>query len=64
MNPSAMPWWAWLLAAALCWYIQLVLSIRTDKGGTGAWTVRVLFIVIMFLTAVIGLIRFVKWVSG
>lgn len=60
MNASALPWWAWLLIAVVCWYVQLVLSIQTDKGK--GWTIRIFVIVAMFISAAIGVIRFVKWV--
>jgi len=59
MFPSLIPWWAWLLIAAACWFIQLVLSISTDKGK--GWFVRILFIAAMVVSAAIGIIRFVKW---
>jgi hypothetical protein len=60
--PASIPWWVWLFIAAVCWFIQLMMSIRTDNGSVGAWIIRIAFIVGMVLSALIGVIRFVKWV--
>ena len=60
--PASIPWWAWLLITAACWFIQLMMSVWTDKGGAGAWTIRVAFIAGMVLSTLIAVIRFVKWV--
>ena len=60
--PSVIPWWAWLLVAAICWFLQLMMSSWTDNGSTKAWIIRIAFIVGMVLSALIGVIRFVKWV--
>jgi hypothetical protein len=60
--PADVPWWGWLLIAVACWFLQLMMSIRTDDGGKGAWLIRTAFIAGMVLSALIGLIRFVKWV--
>ncbi len=56
------PWWGWLLIASACWYFQLVMSIRTDGGGKGAWTIRILLIAGMALSFLIGVLRFVRWI--
>jgi hypothetical protein len=37
------------------------MSIRTDDGSKGAWVIRIAFIAGMVLSALIGVIRFVKW---
>ena len=60
--PANMPWWGWLLMAVGCWLVQLIMSIRTDDGSKGAWVIRFVFIAGMVLSALIGAIRFVKWV--
>jgi hypothetical protein len=60
--PSSVPWWGWLLVAAVCWFVQFVLSIRTDNGSAGAWIIRIGFIAGMVLSVLIAVIRFVKWV--
>jgi hypothetical protein len=60
--PASISWWGWLLIAIACWYFQLVMSIRTDKGGKGAWTIRIALITGMVLSSLIGVVRFVKWV--
>ena len=62
MMPTSIPWWAWLLIAALCWFLQLMMSIQTDSGSLRAWTIRIALIVGMALSALIAVIRFVKWV--
>jgi hypothetical protein len=62
MSPSNIPWWAWLLAAVASYFIQLMMSPSTDKGSSGAWAVRIGFIVVMFFSAIVAVIRFVKWV--
>jgi hypothetical protein len=53
-------WWAWLLIAAVCWYLQLILTIQTDKGK--GWVLRIIVILAMLLSAALGIIRFIKWV--
>ncbi len=60
--PANMPWWAWLLIAVGCWFLQLITSFRTDDGSKGAWLFRIVFIAGMVLSFLIGVIRFVKWV--
>jgi hypothetical protein len=60
--PANIPWWAWLLIAVGCWFLQLILSVRTDDGTRGAWTIRILFIAGTVFSVLIGVIRFVKWV--
>lgn len=59
---ASIPWWGWLLIAGLSWFIQLMMSVWTDKGGAGAWIIRVAFIAATVLSFLIGVIRFVKWV--
>ena len=51
-----------MLIAVGCWFLQLIMSIRTDDGSKGAWVIRIAFIAGMVLSALIGVIRFVKWV--
>lgn len=60
--PAGIPWWGWLLIAVGCWFLQLIISFRTDNGEEGAWLIRIVFIAGMVFSALIGLIRFVKWV--
>jgi hypothetical protein len=38
------------------------MSIRTDDGSKGAWVIRIAFVAGMVLSALIGVIRFAKWV--
>ena len=61
MMPASIPWWAWLLIAVVLWFAQLVISVRTDDGGLGAWFIRWVFIAGMVMSGLIGVIRFVKW---
>jgi len=58
---ASIPWWGWLLIAVACWFIQLMMSVRTDSGSKGAWVIRSAFIAGMVLSFLIGVIRFVKW---
>ena len=51
-----------MLIAVGCWFLQLIMSIRTDDGSRGAWAIRILFIAGMVFSVLFGLIRFVKWV--
>ena len=62
MNPSSIPWWAWLMLAVIFYIAQIVMSPSTDKGSSGAWMVRGIFTAATFLCAAIAVIRFVKWV--
>jgi hypothetical protein len=61
MNPSNIPWWAWLLAAMVLYVFQLGASVRTDKGETWAWVLRILMIVGMVISFLLAIVRFVKW---
>lgn len=58
---ASVGWWAWVLIAFMCWFIQLMMSVWTDKGGFGAWTVRIAFIAGMVMSFLLGAIRFAKW---
>ena len=63
--PANIPWWGWLLIAVACWFLQLIMSVRTYdtfEGSKGAWVIRIAFIAGMVLSVLIGVIRFVKWV--
>ena len=57
-----MPWWGWLIVCAVSYFVQLNLSIGADLGSQTQARFRVIFIVIFFLSAIICVIRFVKWV--
>jgi hypothetical protein len=59
--PASISWWGWLLIAVLCWYVQLMMSLWTEKGGVGAWTIRALFLAGMVLSLLLGVFRFGKW---
>ncbi len=60
--PASIPWWGWLLVVMVCWFVQLIMSIRTDNGSTGAWIIRIAFVAGVVLSTLIGVIHFVKWV--
>ena len=68
MNPQNLPWWGWILLAVAFWFLQLIVSASADKSiSTNEhteffWFVRAALIVGMLLSAMIGIIRFVKWV--
>jgi hypothetical protein len=59
---ASIPWWAWLLFAFVCWYIQLFIANWTDEEAISSWVMRGPFIAGMWIFALIGIIRFVKWV--
>ena len=59
--PASISWWGWLLIAVVCWFLQLIMSIRTDEGSKGAWLIRITFIVAMVFSTFVGVIRFAKW---
>lgn len=61
MSPSALPWWGWLLITLVFWYFQMVASIYTDKGTLTAWIFRIALIIGMVLSAILAIIRLVKW---
>ncbi len=56
MNPATFPWWGWLIAAGFLWLLQMFLDTYERHF------LRVLAIIGMFVSALIGIIRFVKWV--
>jgi len=68
MSPSVLPWWGWLLLAVVLWLAQLLSSAFTYshpgmyKSSAMGWTVRVILIIGMAISALIGIIRFAKWV--
>jgi tetrahydromethanopterin S-methyltransferase subunit D len=61
-------WWVWILLAVGLWFLQLIISafsdetIRANKHTSFFWTVRAAIIVAMVVSALVGVIRFVKWV--
>jgi len=48
--------------AIVFWFFQLAAEVWTDKGTLSAWAFRGLLIAGMVLSALIAVIRFVKWV--
>jgi predicted transporter len=63
---SALSWWAWILVAAGLWFLQLVISgladetIRENKHTNFFGMIRAALIFGMVVSALIGVIRFVK----
>ncbi|MGA2904264.1 MAG: hypothetical protein ABSD98_10560 [Candidatus Korobacteraceae bacterium] len=56
MNPWALPWWGWLVLA-----VALYIAKTTIYGeGHWAWTVRFCFGVAIFLSALVGVVQFVR----
>jgi hypothetical protein len=61
-------WWVWILLAAALWLLQLIISavsdetIRENKHKSFFGTVRTALIAAMVVSALVGVIRFVKWV--
>jgi hypothetical protein len=60
--PASIPWWGWILLAVVLWYVQLMMGIYTDSGSIRAWVIRIALIAGMVISALIGVIRFVKWI--
>jgi len=64
--PANVPWWAWLVLAAVLWLLQLIISVSSDKSipenkhPMFFSSIRVLLVVAMILCALVGIIRFVK----
>jgi hypothetical protein len=58
--PASIPWWGWLLVAAVCWFIQKIMRIRTDEESIGARAIRIALLAGMMLSALIGVIRFFR----
>jgi hypothetical protein len=56
MSPGLLPWWGWLVAAVFLWLIALF----TDEDKH--FFLRMLLVIGIILSALIGVIRFVKWV--
>jgi hypothetical protein len=61
ISPSALPWWGWLLCAAIAALIAYVLWIASN----GNW-VAVIFSLILWIVAsiaaLIGIVRMIKWI--
>lgn len=58
---ASIPWWGWLLMAAVFWYVTMMMGVWTYKGGAGAWIIRIIFGIAMAVSRLIAVIRFVKW---
>ena len=67
ISPSDLTWWQWLFVAAGLWsvaFIAFVIWEDTRKGGCIVRILGVLTALAGLICALIGLIRFVKWVRG
>lgn len=66
MTPSDLSWWVWLLVAAGCWVLWFMVDSYLDDAperGVGlSRLIRFLSFVGCLLAAIIGVIRFVKWI--
>jgi hypothetical protein len=68
MGLADLSWWVWILLAAALWFLQLIISavsdetIRENRHASFFWTVRAALIAAMVVSALVGVIRFVKWV--
>ena len=64
---SSLQWWVWILIAAVLWFVQLVISgladetIRENKHTSFFRMARAALIFGMVVSALVGVIRFVKW---
>jgi hypothetical protein len=67
-SPADLSWWAWILLAAVLWFLQLLISgltdetIRQNKQTNVFWGIRATLLVGVVVSALVGVIRFVKWV--
>jgi tetrahydromethanopterin S-methyltransferase subunit D len=68
LSLADLSWWVWILLAVGLWFLQLIISafsdetIRENKHTSFFWAVRAAMIVAMVVSALVGVIRFVKWV--
>jgi hypothetical protein len=63
MNPSAFPWWAWLGAGMIAAGFGLAMSKAAQAHRTRfGMFISVLLFFSGIVAAVIGIIRFIKWV--
>jgi hypothetical protein len=56
MSPALLPWWGWIAAAVVLW----LAVIFTDADRSRF--LRPVLVAGMVISALIGIIRFVKWV--
>ena len=62
-SPSDIPWWGWLLCAVMSGIVCLIAAgICEETDGKISGTIAVLSGATGSLVAIIGIIRFVKWV--
>ena len=59
--PESMCWWGWLLVAAVCWYLQLMMSVRTSRGSKSAWVFRIAFIAGTVFSTSLGVSARLGW---
>jgi hypothetical protein len=63
ISPSDLPWWGWLLIAAGVWIFGMFLANwAEEKLDVPAPWIVIPFSLGAGLTAVIGIIRFVRWI--
>jgi len=63
MNPSDLPWWGWLLCAAVTGLIALVAYVVSEEHDSClAGTMSVVFGLATAFLVVIGIVRLVKWI--
>lgn len=72
MSPSDIPWWGWFVCAisawTICGVVGLFAAAATNEDGEGSSAVMLANLISLscalggVLAAVIGVIRFTKWV--
>jgi hypothetical protein len=62
MSTSALPWLGWLLVAAGLWLGQITVGAYLSNRAARASLVRNLFTIAWALSALVGMIGFIKWV--
>ncbi|MGA8104163.1 MAG: hypothetical protein WB869_18530 [Candidatus Acidiferrales bacterium] len=62
MSPSASPWLGFLLVAAGLWFGDAAVGAYTSNPASRVWIVRSLFNIGWVLSALVGVVRFLRWV--
>lgn len=66
MSPSDLPWWGWILVSAATLFPALALAWWANRRVSKATTIALIITFLMFLApglaALVGTVRFVKWI--
>ena len=63
ISPSDLPWWGWLLCAVGAGIVSVVCYVLHEEsdGGWLTLVVGIVGVVATFVSAALGIVRFVKW---